>query len=643
MMHQIFRRFVTSGQNRVSSPQIETVNKLCASRRIAEALSLILNTPFETPFTHIHAYQRVIKACRNSNSSISKHRVASLLKDTEQQLRSQLTLTQLLYHSLMDSYGAIGDFTKVMALGKEMEQVGIPWNGRTYTTLIRACCRDSKVDQALFYLGEMEVKGFPPTIFSYNPIMHAMGKQKDVERAFSLFRTLIRKKIQPDGVTFNTLIQACAISKQSSKAVETFEQMPRFDVTPDARTFNTLIQAVAIDAQNLNRAYEILHAMRDQSVKPDAVTVNTLMNLSIRHGALSRAEKLFKTLDDYHVKPDLRTFNILIDGCSKNKQLNKAFEYYGQMVKTHVPDGFTFSSLISACGNAGKLNRALEVYEEMKLRHISPDFITLAALINACAPTGNIEKADSIWKDMIAQLGQPRSVAIFNAYLKVASHAKEMTKAMDMYKEMQAQGISPTEVTFNSLIHCCSETNHLEQGIELLKETIHRAMHLTPAPMTSLLSACTRLKRLDVAIAIWKCMETKEIPHHVLPPTLASISFDLPSLAIQPNAWTYNALMQCAYQCKGYALVQWLMETLPPLTPDMVTHETYLKAMIELDTISPKEIIDTYRTLESMQPSSCALFSDLQTLQRLHDICETLQDNATRILILKRIQAVNKA
>jgi leucine-rich PPR motif-containing protein len=82
-----------------------------------------------------------------------------------------------------------------------------------------------------------------------------------------------------------------------------------------------------------------------------------------KYGQLEQAMETFDKLKSLEIKTDEVLYNSLLDGCSKNKNLTKAFEVFEIMQKDPncQPTTVSYNSLIDACVRTSSLSKAWEL------------------------------------------------------------------------------------------------------------------------------------------------------------------------------------------------------------------------------------------------------------------------------------------
>ena len=140
----------------------------------------------------------------------------------------------------------------------------------------------------------------------------------------------------PNSVTYGCLIDACVKNNQVERAMEVFEAMKKDGVPLNTIIFTTLIKGFARQ-YNLERALEIYEFMKlDDKIRPNNVTVNSLIDCCIRCNNINTAWEIFEEMKSSATKPDLITYSTMIKGFCKDKNIEKALIMLDQMEKAGI-------------------------------------------------------------------------------------------------------------------------------------------------------------------------------------------------------------------------------------------------------------------------------------------------------------------
>ncbi|KAL5767939.1 hypothetical protein ACOSQ2_014722 [Xanthoceras sorbifolium] len=126
----------------------------------------------------------------------------------------------------------------------------------------------------------------------------------------------------------------------------------------DGVSCNSLISGLAQSGYS-DRALELFEKMQLDCLKPDRVTVASLLIACASAGALHKEEQLHS----YAIKVGMSK-GIIIEGSLLGLYM--------------LRDGVSYNSLISGLAQSGYSDRALELFEKLQLDCLKPDCVTIA-------------------------------------------------------------------------------------------------------------------------------------------------------------------------------------------------------------------------------------------------------------------------
>lgn len=121
---------------------------------------------------------------------------------------------------------------------------------------------------------------------------------------------------------------------------------------------------------------------------------NSLLDFLVSKGEMEKLDKIFEDLSKQNlIKPDEVTFNTIIKGSCKIKDLNQAVKYFKMMKKYGLhPNRITYNSLMDLSVKIEKMTTALELVEEMQKDEIAPDSFTYSIILNGLKINNSSQK-----------------------------------------------------------------------------------------------------------------------------------------------------------------------------------------------------------------------------------------------------------
>lgn len=217
------------------------------------------------------------------------------------------------------------------------------------------------------------------------------------------------------------------------------------------------------------RDWEAAHALlweqlQDQPKIVDPVHCNMVLaalSEAPRGGEWERALVLLEHMPCAGLAPDAYTYSATISACARAGQSEHAVNTFKAMCTSDVPpNNVVFNTVLSACQRAKQHKTLLALFATMLIWGIAPDAWACAAAIGARDKGGDPQGALAMFGTLTRD---QRSAHTYAAAMLAAKHANLPTKALLLYEEMLASGISPSPQTLGiALGTCAAPPNHFD-------------------------------------------------------------------------------------------------------------------------------------------------------------------------------------
>ncbi|XP_014517439.1 pentatricopeptide repeat-containing protein At4g21065 [Vigna radiata var. radiata] len=264
----------------------------------------------------------------------------------------------------------------------------------------------------------------------------------------------------PNVFTWNTMIRGYAESQNPSLALHLYRQMIVSCVEPDTHTYPFLLKAIS---KSLNvREGEAIHSVTIRNGFQSLLFVqNSLLHIYAACGCTESAYKVFELMKER----DLVAWNSVINGFALNGRPNEALTLFRDMcVEGLEPDGFTVVSLLSACAELGALELGRRVHVYLLKVGLRENSYVTNSLLDLYAKCGTIREAQQVFSEMSERNAVSWTSLIVG--LAVNGFGEE---ALELFKEMEGQGLVPTEITFVGVLYACSHCGMLDEGFNYFR------------------------------------------------------------------------------------------------------------------------------------------------------------------------------
>ncbi|CAA0829098.1 Tetratricopeptide repeat (TPR)-like superfamily protein [Striga hermonthica] len=391
----------------------ESFISLCAQGRLKEAIAVHFPLIQSKPVLVSHLLKACI-ACSSLPKALQVHSVA---------IAAGWSDIKFVSNHLVNAYTKLGSLETALKVFDKMPHKNI----MSYNIIISGHIQNGQLDLAMEVLEEMG----PRNIATWNAVIAGMIRFEQNEEGLRLFHKMHENGISPDAYTLSSVQRGCAGLKDLAKGKQvhgyTVKSGLGFDLAVGSSTAHMYMRCGCLQEGEL-----LIELMTSRNL----IAFNTLIAGRVWNGFPSGALDAYLDMRTAGLRPDKITFASLITSCSDLSTLSQGQQIHSEVVKAGVTSvAAVNSSLISMYSHCGCLNEAVRVFEEK----------------------GSGERDHVLWSSMISAYG---------------FHGKGK-EAMEIFKEMEIDGIEANEVTFLSLLYACSHCGLKDEGFEFIDKMVN--------------------------------------------------------------------------------------------------------------------------------------------------------------------------
>lgn len=190
---------------------------------------------------------------------------------------------------------------------------------------------------------------------------------------------------------------------------------------------------------------------------------------------LAKCSSLDIALQVFYKLPHRTVFSwtAVISGYSNCGKAREALALYDCMLVDDVePNKYTFISLLKACGDIPDIGEGKRLHAEASKHMCTSDLYVAACLLDMFAKCGSLVDAQDVFDSMAH-----RDVVLWTAMLSAYIEWGHGEKALQLYRRMQAEGVSPDGRTYVSALQACCILAEKEEAV-LVDEVPTKVMSL---------------------------------------------------------------------------------------------------------------------------------------------------------------------
>ncbi|KAL4200051.1 hypothetical protein AMTRI_Chr03g147770 [Amborella trichopoda] len=340
---------------------------------------------------------------------------------------------------------------------RNLQAEGLETDHHAPTFLLKACSRMGSATLGHAIHGRAVKTGLESDLYIGNALVHAYASFGEVDDANKVFDEMPMR----DMVSWNALINGYVENAQFREAFQQFSKMGLENFQADEVTMVGLLSACGqMGALTIGRALHA-HVIR-QDLKIGVVLNTALIDMYAKCGQLRLSRKLFDSMPQKTVV----TWNTIMAGYAQGRESKETLSLFESLLGSNEvwPNAITMLSVLSACANLGALKQGQWVHKYIERYGVVMDEFVMTALIDMYAKCGSIENARSVFKR-----AERRDVSVWTAMIQGLATHGQGREALDLFEEMQREGVKPNAVTFVGVLCACTHSGLVNEARYLFK------------------------------------------------------------------------------------------------------------------------------------------------------------------------------
>jgi len=429
---------------------------------------------------------------------------------------------------------------------------------------------------------------------------------------------------KPDISTYNNLLNICIIKKQFKKAEQFFSEMrdSSCPVILNAASYNIYFKSLVEMniPPNFDFIQELLDEMEMKELKPDNITLNTVLDLAVISNDHSIIWQYFTDMKEkYNLNPDDYTYSIILKHIREcefqfecHSFMDTIFEYLEKNIQN--VDEVLLHNIIDTYGNQndilkiqklrnllvknkrllslslyGKLiaiyaqnklaNDIFDVYQEILLNKVEPNEITYGCLLDAYLKCETLDKACDLYEHMLKLDKNVFNIRIYTSLIRIFAKKNDFSMAYGIYLQMKNfDSDKPNIISYNTMIDCCIKCKKFDIMERIYNDLLENT-EIQPDAITfsTLIKGFCANYKCEKAIQLYEDLKkNKQIikldtiffnslldgisVNPILSKNYAEkIISDMKSYNIEPNMKTYNILIKLFCKASDFGKAQQIL------------------------------------------------------------------------------------
>eukprot|EP01018_Ginkgo_biloba_P008707 Gb_07635 [translate_table: standard] len=310
------------------------------------------------------------------------------------------------WSSIIAGYSQNGHFVETLELFWQMILAGVKPNSVTFASVLPACAGLTNIKQGKEIHNYIIRSGFESDVFVGSALIDMYAKCGNMDIASLVFDRMSHT----DVVLWNAMIAGYTQNGHCNEALELFHQIQQADVKPDSVTLVSILPACAHLA-TLQHGKEIHAYVMRNGFESDVSVGNALIDMYAKCGSIEFGHCVFDKMSERNVI----SWNTMIAGYGMHGHGEEALAFFYEMQKAVMePDCITFIALLSACSHAGLVDKGRQYFNCMSQDYeIIPRMEHYACMVDLLGRAGCLDEA---W-DFIKKMPLKPSVDVWGSLL----------------------------------------------------------------------------------------------------------------------------------------------------------------------------------------------------------------------------------
>ncbi|EFJ26229.1 hypothetical protein SELMODRAFT_173113 [Selaginella moellendorffii] len=297
-------------------------------------------------------------------------------------------------------------------------------------------------------------------VATWNEMILAYAQRGHVEQALGVFRLMDLEGIEPNQASFVRVFDSCAVASALREGIVVAGLYGGGDIARSGRLDRDVFLGNLL-VQMYGRCGSVRDAVAafGEIAAKNSFSWNSLLVAFAQNGDFGAAEplELFVLMDLEGFQADRVTFVVVLDACGSVGDLQTGSEIHREICcrDSLLSNAVVGTALVDLYAKCGRLEDAVLVFQQMPSRNV----VSWNALVSACARNARHLDAKKVFDGM-----PQRDIASWNSMLAACFHGGEFRRGIELFVEMDVEGIQHDAISLVSALDACASLPDLVHG-----------------------------------------------------------------------------------------------------------------------------------------------------------------------------------
>ncbi|XP_031264893.1 pentatricopeptide repeat-containing protein At4g13650-like [Pistacia vera] len=399
--------------------------------------------------------------------------------------------------AMISGFSQTGHEQEAIHLFCQMHILGILPTPYALSSALSACTKLELYGKGEIFHALVFKWGFSSETYVCNALVTLYSRAGNFISAEQVFS----KMQQRDSVSYNSLISGLAQRGFSDRALELFEKMQLDCLKPDCVTVASLMSACA-SVGALNKGEQLHSYAIKLGISKDIIVEGSLLDLYVKCSDVENAYEFFLTTE----RENVVLWNVMLVAYGLLDNLTESFKIFRQMqIEGLLPNQYTYPSILRTCTSLGALDLGEQIHTQVIKTGYQFNVYVCSVLIDMYAKNGKLNTAQGILR-RLSEADVVSWTAMIVGYLQHDMFAE----ALKLFEEMQNRGIQSDDIGFSSAISACAGIQALNQGRQIHAQSYVSGFSDDLSVGNSLVSLYARCGRIEEAYLAFEKIGAKD-------------------------------------------------------------------------------------------------------------------------------------
>ena len=362
----------------------------------------------------------------------------------------------IVWNVMIDGYARNKNYSEAFVLFDEMRRFGSPPNYATLSCILSICATEGKLSHGE-QIHDLAIKcGMNQESSVGNTLLTMYSKCKCWNQMTKLFDEMSTRCC--DLIAWNCMIGGYAQNGFEEEAIDLLHKMQLSKLKPDSITLATVIPLFSARS-DLKKGEETHAFIIRNGIALDLFLKSALIDLYFKCREVETAEKVFILTESV----DVVIYSAVISGYILNGLCSAAMAAFDALLAVGIkPNAITIASILPACSNLGALKIGRELHCYSLKKGIQDQCFVSSALMDMYAKCGRLELAHNLFERI-----HHRDSISWNSMISSFSQNGQPEIAIELFRRMGMEGFDYDCTSISSVLSACANVSALHHGREI--------------------------------------------------------------------------------------------------------------------------------------------------------------------------------